>query len=81
MKEWLHFQQMMQDMDQRLEEMDRHGIDMHVLSLSSPGVHRMEDGARRRRPHRQIERRGGGTGGAAPRPSRLVLLARDARPG
>lgn len=43
MREWAEYERKMQSMDLRLEEMDRHGIDMHLLSLSSPGVHRFED--------------------------------------
>lgn len=45
MKAWGHFERMMKSVEMRLEDMDRHGIDMQVLSLSSPGVHRMPDAA------------------------------------
>lgn len=39
MREWANFERMMQSLDMRFEDMDRAGVDMHVLSLSAPGVH------------------------------------------
>lgn len=45
MTQWTHFQEKMKSIDLRLADMDQNGIDMQILSLSSPGVHMMPDAA------------------------------------
>jgi 2,3-dihydroxybenzoate decarboxylase len=73
MRQWEHLERRMKSMDARLDEMDRHGIDMHVLSLSSPGVHRMPDAVaaddRARRSNDEIAEE------VARHPSRLAFFA------